>query len=77
MGRGSGIAVSCDVDYRHGSALVLLWLWCGPAAAVLIQPLAWELPYAVGIVIQRHTYIHTYINCEVKLKLIDQLKSVH
>ena len=27
--------------------LALLWLWCRPAAAVLIQPGAWELPYAV------------------------------
>ena len=23
-------------------------LWCRPAATVLIQPLAWELPYATG-----------------------------
>ena len=28
--------------------LVLLWLWCRPAAVAPIQPLAWELPYAVG-----------------------------
>ena len=28
--------------------LVLLWLWCRPAAAVLIRPLAWEPPYATG-----------------------------
>ena len=26
----------------------LLLLWCRPAAEALIQPLAWELPYAVG-----------------------------
>ena len=26
----------------------MLWLWCRPAAAALIQPLAWERPYAVG-----------------------------
>ena len=26
----------------------LLWLWCRPAAAALIRPLAWELPYAMG-----------------------------
>ena len=24
----------------------LLWLWRRPAAAALIQPLTWELPYA-------------------------------
>ena len=27
---------------------MLLWLWHWPAAAALIQPLAWELPYASG-----------------------------
>ena len=26
-----------------------LWLWCRPAAAAPIQPLAWELPYATGV----------------------------
>ena len=28
---------------------VLLWLWCRPAAAAPIQPLAWEPPYAIGV----------------------------
>ena len=28
--------------------LVLLWLWCRPAAAVPIRPLAWEPPWAMG-----------------------------
>ena len=28
--------------------LVLLWLWCKLAAVALIQPLAWELAYAVS-----------------------------
>jgi len=27
---------------------LLLWLWCRLAAAASIQPLAWELPYAMG-----------------------------
>ena len=26
--------------------LAFLWLWCRPAAAALILPLAWDLPYA-------------------------------
>ena len=26
--------------------LALLWLWCRPAATALIQPLAWDPPYA-------------------------------
>ena len=34
------------VGHRCGSDLVLLWLWCRPAAAAPIQPLAWKLPYA-------------------------------
>ena len=29
--------------------LALLWLWCRPAAAAPIPPLAWELPYAVRL----------------------------
>ena len=33
---------------RGSLDLALLWLWCRPAAAALIQPLAWELPYAVS-----------------------------
>ena len=27
----------------------LLWLWCRPAAVGLIQPLAWDPPYAVHV----------------------------
>ena len=40
--------MSCGVDYKHGSDLVLLWLWHRPAAITPIRPLAWELPYAAG-----------------------------
>ena len=43
------IAVSCGVGCRRGSDPVLLWLWCRPAAAALIRPLAWELPYAMEV----------------------------
>ena len=48
MGWGSGVAVSCDVGRKCGSDPTLLWLWCRPAAVALIQPLAWESPYAAG-----------------------------
>ena len=41
------------VGHRCGSDPVLLWLQCRPAAAVLIRPLAWELPYATGVIIKR------------------------
>ena len=41
--------MSCGVGCRHGSDPVLLWLWRRLAAAALIQLLAWELPYGVGV----------------------------
>ena len=41
--------MSCGVDRRCGSDLVLLWLWHGLVATALIQPLAWEPQYAMGV----------------------------
>ena len=32
--------------------LALLWLWCRAADAALIQPLAWEHPYASGVALK-------------------------
>ena len=32
---------------------MLLWLWCGLAAAAPIQPLAWELPYVAGAALKQ------------------------
>ena len=49
--KGSDVAVSPGVGHRCSSDLALLWLWCSPAAAALIQPLAWELPCATGAVL--------------------------
>ena len=37
-------AVVCGIGHRHGSDPALLWLWCRPAAAAPIQPLAGNLP---------------------------------
>ena len=45
--------MSCGVGRRCGSDLALLWLWCRPAAAAPIRPLAWELPYAAGVALKR------------------------
>ena len=45
--------MSCGVGCRHGSDLELLWLWCRLVAMVLIGPLAWEPPYAVGTALKR------------------------
>ena len=47
------VAVSCHVGHRHSSDLVLLWLWCIPAAAAPNQLLAWEPPYTVGAALKR------------------------
>ena len=45
--------MNCSVGFRHGLDLVLLWLWCGLAAIVPIQPLAQELPYVVGAALKK------------------------
>ena len=41
--------MSCGVGRRRGSDPELLWLWCRPAAAAPIRPLAWEPPYAAEV----------------------------
>ena len=51
--KGSGVAVSCGISHRCGSDLVLLWLWCRPAAAVPTRPLAWELPSSMGAALRK------------------------
>ena len=44
--------MSCGVVSRHSSDPMLLWLWCRPEATTLIQPLAWEPPYAMGAAVK-------------------------
>ena len=39
--------LSCGIGHKCGSNRVL-WFWHKLAAAALIWPLAWELPYAAG-----------------------------
>ena len=51
MGGGSSVAVSYGV-LRQGLDPALLWLWCRLAAVAPNQPLAWELPYAGGVVLK-------------------------
>ena len=48
-----GLAMNWGVGHRHGSHPMLLWLWHRPAAAAPIQPLAWQLPYAIGVALKR------------------------
>ena len=45
--------MSCGVSHRHGSDLVVLWLWGRLAATPLIQPLALEPAYAMGVALKR------------------------
>ena len=57
--------MSCGVGSRCILEPMLLWLWCRLAAAALIQPLVWELPYAVGVALKnknkKSIYRNTYI----------------
>ena len=46
---GFGVAVSCGVGHRWGWDLTLLWL----TAVALTGPLAWELPYEMGVALKR------------------------
>ena len=54
----SSIAMCCGVGGKRSSDPTLLWLWCSPAATALIRPLAWELPYAAGAALKKHTHTH-------------------
>ena len=44
--------MSCGVGRRQISDLVLLCLWCRPAAVAPIRPLAWELTYLAGVALK-------------------------
>jgi len=48
--KGPSVAVSCGVGHRLSSDPMVLWR--RPAATMLIQPLAWELPCAVGLALK-------------------------
>ena len=44
--------MSCGGRRRCSLDPELLWLWCRRAAAALMQPLAWELPYAAHVALK-------------------------
>ena len=48
------------VQVTSGSDPALLWLWHRPAAVALIQPLAWESPYAKGAARKSNIYIYFF-----------------
>ena len=45
--------MSCGVGHRLNSDPALLWLWCRPAAAAPIRPVAWDPPYAAGAALKK------------------------
>ena len=50
---GLRIQCYCDVGLRCGLDWVLPWLWQMPAAAALIQPLVWKLPFVTAVTVKR------------------------
>ena len=66
--------MSCGVGHRRGSDLALLWLWYRLAAAALIQPLAWEPPYAVGMVLKRQKEKEGEISMYTPMFMTDYLQ---
>ena len=66
--------MNCGVGGRHGLDLVLLWLWCRPAAVAPIRPLAWELLNAQGAA--PPTQITHYETHNVKTKKIFKIFGV-
>ena len=54
---GLGIWCCCELWCREGRGCgwdpKLLWLWHRPAVVAPIGPLAWELPYAMGVALKK------------------------
>ena len=54
-----------------------MWLWCRLAAVALIQPLAWELPYAICALIKIDkilfiSYISEVLLVECKVRNLEE-----
>ena len=64
----------CGAGHRCGLDPELLWLWCRPAAAALIQPLAWKLPYAAGAALKKKKkgYLHVLVPLSVNVTLFEK-----
>ena len=54
---------------------MLLWPWCRLAAATVIQPLAWQPPYAVGVALKRQKDKKKKKNKTLKHNFIQFVKS--
>ena len=54
---------------------VLLWLWYRPAATALIQPLAWEPPYASDVALKKTKLLNNqWITEDVKEEIKKYLR---
>ena len=62
-------AVVADMCCRHASDLVLLWLWLWLPAAAPIWPLAWELPNAPGVALEKQKERNEVKNSQVGLSI--------
>lgn len=51
--RDPPLTLSCEAGPRRDSDTELLCLWFRPVAAVLIRPVAWELPYTMGTALKK------------------------
>ena len=45
--------MSSGIGCRRGSDPEWLWSWLRAAAKVPIQPLAWEIPYVMGVALKK------------------------
>ena len=62
--------MSCGVGHRCSSDLALLWLLHRPEATALIQPVAWDPPYAVGVALKKRKKRHEiYLPCHKKFNI--------
>ena len=68
--------MSCGVGCRRGLDPELLWLWPRPAAVVLIQLLAWELPYTVPVAIKGPKKKKIWLT-QTKARNLKQLSGLH
>ena len=63
--------MSCGVGHRRGlfGSCVAVAV-CRPAAIAQIQPLAWELPYAVGMALKKNKFMYICIYIHILPKCL-------
>ena len=60
--------MSCGIEHRCGSDLVLLWLWCRPSATVPVRPLA-SMCCEFGPKKTKRPFIHTHTHTHTHNKM--------